>query len=259
MNAKTNNPSFQHVPHPCRVRGVGLIEVLVAVAVLAFGLLGIAALQATALRNSQSSYERSQAVTQTYSILDRMRANLNVVHAGGYDTTMMCDASDVPDDGGALAKNDLSQWLAGMKQIMGDNAGFIDSSRKCLQETLSSYGVQIQQFGLIGAPRPPDNVKAAINLKVQATQTALQKQNEVAQAEADAKKNVAQAEGDAASLIARAKGEAEANRIKSGSIDEKLIQWYRLSNQKQMIEKWNGEVSKVQTGNGGVLLQMPQQ
>ena len=122
MNAKTSNPLSLRAPGRHRVRGVGLIEVLVAVAILAFGLLGIAALQATALRNSQSSYERSQAVTQTYSILDRMRANLNVVHAGGYDTTMMCDASDVPDDGGALAKNDLSQWLAGMKQIMGDNA-----------------------------------------------------------------------------------------------------------------------------------------
>ena len=50
--------------------GVTLIEVLVAVLVMAIGLLGIAALQATALRNSQSSLERSQAVVHTYAILD---------------------------------------------------------------------------------------------------------------------------------------------------------------------------------------------
>jgi len=112
------------IPGPNNVRGVGLIEVLVAVAILAFGLLGIAALQATALRNSQSSYQRSQAVTQTYSILDRMRANLTVVHAGGYNTTLMCKADDVPADGGALAENDLTQWLAGMQepQILGSSA-----------------------------------------------------------------------------------------------------------------------------------------
>lgn len=112
------------IPGPNNVRGVGLIEVLVAVAILAFGLLGIAALQATALRNSQSSYQRSQAVTQTYSIMDRMRANLTVVHAGGYNTTLMCQESDVPADGGAMAQNDLTEWLAGMQdpQILDKSA-----------------------------------------------------------------------------------------------------------------------------------------
>ena len=109
---------------PRDIRGVGLIEVLVAVAILAFGLLGIAALQATALRNSQSSYQRSQAVTQTYTVLDRMRANLTVVRAGGYNTTLMCTKDDVPADGGAQAQNDLTEWLAGMQdpQILGANA-----------------------------------------------------------------------------------------------------------------------------------------
>lgn len=107
---------------PRGMRGVGLIEVLVAVAILAFGLLGIAALQATAIRNSQSSYQRSQAVTLTYAILDRMRANLTVVHAGGYNTTLMCQPSDVPADGGALAQNDLTAWLASVQKIMGSSA-----------------------------------------------------------------------------------------------------------------------------------------
>lgn len=146
-----------------------------------------------------------------------------------------------------------------IEQVMGDNAEFIQSSRKCLQDSLAPYGVEIAQFGLIGAPRPPENVRASINLKVQATQIAVQKQNEVAQATADAQKKVAEAEGDANSQIARAKGEAEANRIKSSSIDDKLISWYKLTNQHDMIWRWNGEVPKVQTGSGGTLLQLPQQ
>ena len=57
------------------VAGVGLIEVLIAVVVLAFGLLGIAAMQITSLRSSQSALERSQAVAQSYAMFDAMRAN----------------------------------------------------------------------------------------------------------------------------------------------------------------------------------------
>ena len=147
-----------------------------------------------------------------------------------------------------------------IEQIMGDNAEFITNSRKCLQDTLSPFGVQITQFGLIGAPRPPENVKQSINMKVQATQLALQKQNEVAQATADAKSRVAAAEGDAAAMIARAKGEADANRIKSSSIDDRLIRWYQLTNQHDMIWRWNGQRPTVEAGNGaGLLLNLPKE
>jgi len=64
-------------------RGVSLLEVLIAVLILAIGLLGVAALQASALRNSQSSLERSQAVIYTYTILDSMRSNTANAHAQG--------------------------------------------------------------------------------------------------------------------------------------------------------------------------------
>lgn len=62
--------------------GVGLVEVMISVLVLGVGMLGIAAMQATALRNSQSSLERSQAVIQAYTIFDAMRANLAVATSG---------------------------------------------------------------------------------------------------------------------------------------------------------------------------------
>lgn len=62
--------------------GISLIEVLISVLVLGVGMLGIAAMQATALRNSQSSLERSQAVIQVYTIFDAMRANSEVATSG---------------------------------------------------------------------------------------------------------------------------------------------------------------------------------
>jgi type IV pilus assembly protein PilV len=97
--------------------GVGLIEVLIAIAILAFGLLGIAALQATTLRNTQSAMERSQAVVQTYAILDRMRANAGVAATGGYDIDMCA----TPDAGG-LAGTDQTEWIRNIKSGLGESA-----------------------------------------------------------------------------------------------------------------------------------------
>ena len=56
--------------------GFTLIEVLIAMLVLAVGLLGLAALQASSLRNAQSAYNRSLATELAYDLADRMRANI---------------------------------------------------------------------------------------------------------------------------------------------------------------------------------------
>lgn len=58
-------------------RGVSLIEVLVAVLILAFGLLGLASLQMVTLKNNQSSFDRSRAIMAIYSIADVMRADMS--------------------------------------------------------------------------------------------------------------------------------------------------------------------------------------
>lgn len=110
--------SLRQYSRRSRNNGVGLIEVMIAVLVMAVGLLGIAALQATALRNSQSSLERSQAVINTYSILDAMRANRDVARIGGYDLQMTC----TPPNQGNLAANDLHKWITDLQSTMGDGA-----------------------------------------------------------------------------------------------------------------------------------------
>lgn len=100
------------------MRGVGLVEVLIAVLVMAVGVLGIAAMQATTLRNSQSSVERAQAVMQTYTILDAMRANVDVARQGGYNLPMTCTASA----SGTLVANDQRFWLQTMQANLGPSA-----------------------------------------------------------------------------------------------------------------------------------------
>ncbi len=61
-------------------RGFTLLEVLIAVLVLALGLLGLAALQSTGLRQNHSAYLRSQATLFAYDIIDRMRGNKTAVY-----------------------------------------------------------------------------------------------------------------------------------------------------------------------------------
>jgi type IV pilus assembly protein PilV len=55
--------------------GFTLIEVLVSMVILALGLLGIASLQAIALKNNQDAYLYAQANALAYEMGDRIKAN----------------------------------------------------------------------------------------------------------------------------------------------------------------------------------------
>jgi type IV pilus assembly protein PilV len=101
-----------------RNQGVTLIEVMISVLVMGIGMLGIAAMQATALRNSQSALERSQAVIQSYSILDAMRANVAIARTGGYNMAMSC----APPTGSSLVASDQANWINSLQGTGGIGA-----------------------------------------------------------------------------------------------------------------------------------------
>lgn len=56
-------------------QGFSLIEVLITLFILSLGLLGIAGLELTALRNTQDIYLQSVASTQLTAMAERLRAN----------------------------------------------------------------------------------------------------------------------------------------------------------------------------------------
>lgn len=68
----------------CKTSGFTLIEVLVALVVMAFGLLGVATLLLMTLRSNTSSVMKQQAVQSAYNAVDRVRANAAIALASGY-------------------------------------------------------------------------------------------------------------------------------------------------------------------------------
>src|SRR5437899_2944025 len=59
-------------------------------------------------------------------------------------------------------------------EIYGDKKeALLTEVRGRINAQLAELGVIIEQFGFIGAPRPPQNVVDAINMKIKATQDAI--------------------------------------------------------------------------------------
>lgn len=116
--------------HRRRLLGGSLIEVLVSVLVLTFGLMGAAALQVRALRNNQSSYEHAQMTVLVHSMFDAMRANVTGVDAGAYE---MADWTCAAPTATSLAGRDRADWITNLQaQIQPGACGRIScTARDC--------------------------------------------------------------------------------------------------------------------------------
>lgn len=110
--------------------GFSLMEILASLTILAFGLLSLASLQANSLRNNQSAYLRSQATYLAYDILDRMRANSQVVSSGTYDTALgstptsgvsTCIGSSVSCSEAQMAAFDVAEWKCTLGNWTGES------------------------------------------------------------------------------------------------------------------------------------------
>lgn len=96
--------------------GLGLIEVLVALLILAIGVLGIASTQIVSLRVNTQSQARSQAVLLANDFFERVRANPENIAAYGLADGIAnganngeCDTSFSPNSGN-LTQDDIDSW-----------------------------------------------------------------------------------------------------------------------------------------------------
>lgn len=116
-------------------------------------------------------------------------------------------------------------------------ARLVESVQKDVTDEVGPVGIVVEKIYWIGELRLPENVVQSINAKIQATQMAEQRQNEVAQAQAEAQKVEAEAQGKAQAQLTIAEAEAKAISLKGEALRQN-------PNVVQMsaIEKWNGEL-----------------
>src|SRR6201996_517880 len=159
-----------------------------------------------------------------------------------------------------VVRNSLNEVAStySVEQIYGEQKSeFLNKVQALIQQKMESVGVGIQQFGFIGAPRVPAVIASAITAKAQAIQDAERARNELAKTQAEAAKTVAEADGEAKAAVTRANGEAEANKIRQTSLTPQLLELRKIENQKALIDRWNGQLPTVQTGTGGLLMELP--
>lgn len=117
--------------------GATLIEVLVAVLLLSFGIVGLAGLQFNGTKFNHSAYLRSQAVSLAYDLSDRVRSNLDACQTGGacaYQTPLAtafdgtgAQACGQPialvANANAMAAVDVNQWKSCVENALPGGQG----------------------------------------------------------------------------------------------------------------------------------------
>lgn len=123
---------------------------------------------------------------------------------------------------------------------------FFDDVQQHVAVDLQEIGIELSRIYLIGRFHFPQNVITALNAKIEASQRAQQRENELREAEAEAKKMIAAAEGQAKCALLQAEAEAKANLILSQSVTSPLIQW-------QAVQKWDGKLPQVTSGENFII------
>jgi len=108
-------------------RGFTLVETMVALVVLAVGMLGIAGLYVTTLKSGGSAIYRMQAVNLAADLADRIRANrdANVAYGGAAANNNCYGAGSVDCSPALMAANDLFVWQQQVTAILPGGVGTV--------------------------------------------------------------------------------------------------------------------------------------
>ena len=121
------------------------------------------------------------------------------------------------------------------EELITNRQAIGDQMMELLKEKISTYGIEIQIFN-ITAFDFTDEYNAAIEAKQTAQQNALKAEQDLQRIKVEAEQKIAQAQA-----------EAEAYRLKSEQITPEIL----ISN---YIEKWDGKLPTVVSGDGGTMM-----
>lgn len=129
----------------------------------------------------------------------------------------------------------------------GGKTQLLEDVTKELRIKLEPIGIHIVKLSWMTDLQYPQQVRDSINAKIEATQRALLRENEVAQSKAEAEKMRVAAQGEADARLTRAKAEAEAIAIKAKALRDNpgILQL-------NAIDKWNGVLPVYMSPNAAV-------
>lgn len=158
-----------------RQRGSSMIEVLVTLVIISFGLLGLAGLQTRLQSSEMESYQRSQALLLLNDMANRIATNRS--NAAGYAagatvaSPLGAGMASCPATTGTstAVQVDLSEWcnaLQGAGETTGgNNVGAMIGGRGCVEDLGSGeYFITVAWQGLIPISAPPASVTCGANL-----------------------------------------------------------------------------------------------
>ena len=163
-------------------RGVVLLEVMIAIIILAVGLLGLAKLQASTRQLEMESYQRAQAAILLQDMVSRFSANRDAAACYaitdpasgapyfGYGAAAPANCGIGTITQQATALSDLTQWhalLNGASETNEDGvqAGAMIGARGCISYDAAAdvYVLSVAWQGLLESSAPP-GLKCAIDL-----------------------------------------------------------------------------------------------
>jgi type IV pilus assembly protein PilV len=100
-------------------QGMTLLEVLIAVIILSVGLLGVAGLQTTNLRNSQSAHQKTMAVLLASGMAERIRANRVLALTGSFALSKTCSSLSST---GSIQQLEQKNWIDEIRSSLGSVA-----------------------------------------------------------------------------------------------------------------------------------------
>jgi len=130
--------------------GFTLLEVLISIVILSIGLLGMAGLVATGIKNNHTASYRSQATVLADDILDRIRANKTAALAGQYSLAIggTCPAAVTTVPG-----FDCAEWKARVEnELPGGAAAVLIGINRDVTITIRwASGLDENQDGTVNA------------------------------------------------------------------------------------------------------------
>ena len=151
------------------MRGASMIEVLVTLVIIAFGLLGMAGLQVRMQSSEIESYQRSQALLLVNDMANRLATNRTA--AALYVTGTTYGAGmDCPTSTTSVVNRDLKEWcqaLQGASETSNSGAtkqGAMIGGRGCVEVVDGDYMVTVAWQGLTPISAPPASVTCGANL-----------------------------------------------------------------------------------------------